>query len=384
MRFEMDNLMDEVKSFLNELPNPYRIPKQIIDFEKSLTEFFDVKDAIAVSTGTAALHCSLAALDIGPGDEVIVPSASLIMSVVPVLYQNATPVFVDCQPNRIDFDYVDLESKMSPRVKAIIPVYLWGCAYDVERLMKFAKRHKVAIVEDACQAHGSKWGSKYLGTWGELGCFSMRDGKLMSTGEGGFILTNNSHLAEKCRNYRNHWTDFLNPDNSFTKLAWNYRISEIQALLGRIQLSYFEHIAKERKSQTKYIYDSLKLIDDIELYNYYENEETNYFSPVFYIKNEKKEKKISIELARLGVLNSVGSFGLRPVQERNVFKRVINELKEKDNLQYNADFNLPHSSAFFEKVISLILLPSYSKDKLDEIISKIKYVLELVKEDDND
>src|SRR5581483_10076790 len=110
-------------------------------FEAALCDCFGVREAIAVSSGTSALHCALAALSIGPGDELLVPALAVVMSIAPVLYVGATPVFVDITPGRIDFDYADLERKITPRTKAILPVYLWGAAYTMPRLMEVATQY---------------------------------------------------------------------------------------------------------------------------------------------------------------------------------------------------------------------------------------------------
>lgn len=112
--------------------------------------------------GNLILPFILAALNIKEGDEVLVPANAVIMSVIPILYQRAIPIFVDCQENNIDFDYDDLKRKVSNKTKAVIPVYLWGCSYNLDKLLNFAKEYNIEIIEDACQAHGSMWNNKYL------------------------------------------------------------------------------------------------------------------------------------------------------------------------------------------------------------------------------
>jgi perosamine synthetase len=230
--------------FLHRPLDPALAPEALA-FEAVLRQVFDVKEAIAVSSGTAALHCALAALDIGPEDEVLVPSLAVSMSIVPVLYQQARPIFVDAASGRVDFDYEDLERNVSPRTKAIIAVHLWGCSYDMDRLMRFARRRHLAVIEDACQAHGSQWQGRYLGTWGDVGCFSMRDGKLVSTGEGGFLLTHTPAIAQACRTFRTHQANMHDPSQSYQRLGYNYRLSEIQAWLGRKQVENGETVKRD-------------------------------------------------------------------------------------------------------------------------------------------
>lgn len=353
------NVFNDFKDLFVDFPNPYKRSKFISEFEDQLKKIFNVEEAIAVSSGTAALHCSLQVAGIKPNDEVLVPSLSVIMSLVPILYQNAKPVFVDCEIERIDFDYSDLEKKITPKTKAIIPVYLWGHSYNISKLLELAKKYNLTVIEDACQAHGTKWNNQLVGTFGDTGCFSMRDGKLLSTGEGGFILTNNKDLASKCRYLINHCTDIANPDKSFNKLGWNYRLSDLQAILGTYQLKNFNKILKQRVFQSKYLYDKLRSCERIVPYNFYENEEPNLFSPVFFINNSKNE--ISNELNKLGILNSVGTFGLKPAYQRGIFN--------------NINIVNKNTEIFLQKVLALVLLPSYTEEKLDFIS---KNIIELI------
>jgi perosamine synthetase len=377
MSKDFRKLFNDVEDFLSRPLDPYSPPKQIIEFEAELARFFDVKEAIAVSSGTAAIHCALAALDVGEGDEVLVPSLAVIMSVLPILYQNAIPVFIDSQPNCVDFDYTDLESKLSSRVKAVLPVHLWGCSYDMTRLSNFANKHKIAIVEDACQAHGSRWNNKYLGTWGDLGCFSMKDGKLLSTGEGGFIVTNNSLLAEKCKSLRNFWFNSENQKLSYKSKGYNYRLTEIQALLAKNQLNCMEEILKHRQWQTQYILEKLINVPQLESYNYRINESSNFFSPVLFVNKNISGRKVAQELSKRNVLNSVGTFGLKPVHEWDVF----NNLTRFQNVQglctnKNEMQNTPNVLHFLDHVIAIVLLPHYLETELDWIVATVKTVLQ--------
>lgn len=276
----MKDIIDIENLIKNEF-NPCNPDKYIPIFEEKLKDFFSVKNAIAVANGTAAIHLSLASLNIKERDEVLVPANAVIMSVIPILYQRAIPIFVDCQENNIDFDYDDLKRKVSNKTKAVIPVYLWGCSYNLGKLLNCAKEYNIEIIEDACQAHGSKWNNKYLGTFGKLGCFSMKNGKILATGEGGFILTDDDELAERCRFLRNHCTNIRDTSKSFSEIGWNYRITEMQALLGIYNLRDLKYKINFRRYQTKYIYEQIRNITGINIYNYYDNELSNCFLPIF-------------------------------------------------------------------------------------------------------
>lgn len=349
--------------------NPCKQDKYIPIFEEKLKEFFSVRNAIAVANGTAAIHLALAALNIKEGDEVLVPANAVIMSVIPVLYQRAIPIFVDCQENGLDFDYDDLKKKISNKTKAVIPVYLWGCSYNLDKLTKFAKEYNIEIIEDACQAHGSKWNNKYLGTFGKIGCFSMKNGKLLATGEGGFILTNDDELAERCKLLRNHCTCIKDTNKSFSEIGWNYRITEMQALLGIYNLNDLKDKINFRKSQTQHIYDQIKNIKEIKIYDYYDKEESNYFSPVFLCD---KGIEVAKKLNENGIVNSTGTFGLIPANERKVIQEYCKNLINYDRMV------TPNSQKLFKKIVALSLMENMDKGKMNEIILKI---MQIVKEE---
>lgn len=357
----------KLESLIKNEFNPCKPDRYIPIFEEKLKNFFSVKNAIAVSNGTAAIHLSLASLNIKEGDEILVPANAVIMSIIPILYQRATPIFVDCQKENIDFDYDDLKRKISNKTKAIIPVYLWGCSYNLDKLIKFAREYNIEIIEDACQAHGSKWNNRYLGTFGRLGCFSMKNGKILATGEGGFILTNDDELAERCRLLRNHCTNIKDTTKSFSEIGWNYRITEMQALLGIYNLRSLEDKVNFRRTQTKYIYERIKNTTGINVYNYYDDEFSNYFSPIFL---HNKGIKIAKKLNDNEIINSTGTFGLMPANERKVIQEYCKNIVSYDRMR------TPNSHELFNKIVALSLMENMDKDKLKEVVSKINQIVE--------
>jgi dTDP-4-amino-4,6-dideoxygalactose transaminase len=351
-----------VQALLGRPVNPAVFPETLA-FEAALCERFAVREAVAVSSGTAALHCTLAALGIGPGDEVLVPALAVIMSIVPVLYTGATPVFVDIAPGRIDFDYEQLESKITTRTKAILPVYLWGAAYTMPRLLEVATRYGLAVIEDACQAHGSTWDGRALGTWGKAGCFSMRDGKLMATGEGGFILTNDPHVADVCRLFRTHCAIPGEPQRSYQHVGHNYRLAEMLAWWGRHQVSDLEQRVAHRRWQTRFLLDCLGL-PGITLYQHALEERPNGFSPIVLLNESLAGRGIAQRLATQGIANSVGTFGLRPAHEWPLFASALAE-----------PVLTPHTHHFLSRVLAISLLPQYTAEDLLRIIHTIKTTL---------
>lgn len=328
--------------------------RKIQNFESELCSVFGVSHAIAVNSGTSAIHCSLVSCGVKEGDEVIVPAFSLVMTVAPILYQKAIPVFVDCKPNKVDFDEHDLVRKITSKTKAIIAVHLWGYSNNMPFILHIASQNNIFVIEDACQAHGSKWGGKYLGTWGHLGCFSMKDGKIISTGEGGFILTNHEKHANICRALRTHNFN-RDPQRSYQECGFNYRLTEFQAILASHQLRIFDKLLEQRRFFYDYIFKSLSPNPHVLFYEPYSEELPNYHSPVFLTK---KGKEISERLDKVGIKNSVGSFGLSPTYQKKFLH------------QYNR-INLPNVSRFLDQTIALLLLPTYSNATMKFIAQKV-------------
>lgn len=331
-------------------------------FENELKIKFNAKYAVACSSGTAAIHCSLMALGIKEGDEILVPNLTVIMTIMPILYIGATPVFVDCDKNNIDFDYEDLKSKITERTKAIIPVYMWGVPYNLSKLVKIAKEHKLKIVEDACQAQGSKYKNKYLGTWGDMGCFSLKDGKIMSAGEGGYVLTNNYNYYKKLLNLRNHQIS-VDPNKSFKEIGYNYRLTNIQAYLALKNLELMDKNLISRKNVCEEFYSKLNTLDNLQNLQ----QSTNYFSPLILL-NENSLTSL-VYLSNKKVINSVGSFGLRPVSERIVIKKYLQKIK------YNHSIKKTNCKNLLNKLLAITITNNYSNKKIFNDINEIKGVI---------
>jgi dTDP-4-amino-4,6-dideoxygalactose transaminase len=235
----------------------------VIEFEQAFAERHQVKHAIAVTSGTTALHLGLAALGIGPGDEVIVPAFTWIATANAVLYVGAKPVFVDVDPNTFKLDLNIVASKLTGRTKAVIAVHLFGLCTDIEALRAMIPR-EVLIVEDAACAAGASVRSVPAGAMGDVGCFSFHPRKSITTGEGGMLTTSNDDVAALARSLRNHGAGSIDaaagpyamPD--FEKLGFNFRMSEIQAAIGLVQLRKLDRFINERLEWAEQYRDALK------------------------------------------------------------------------------------------------------------------------------
>ena len=219
----------------------------IARFETEFAAFCDARHAVAVANGTAAMHLALAAAGVGPGDEVLVPTLTFVATANAVRYTGATPVFVDAEPATWQMDPQELEARVTPRARAIVPVHLYGHPCDMDAIRAVAKRHGLIVVEDAAEAHGARCRGRRVGALGEVGCFSFYGNKIITTGEGGMCVTNDPALLDRLRLLRDHGMD---PKRSYWHelVGFNYRMTNLQAAIGVAQMTRIDgFIAKKRE-----------------------------------------------------------------------------------------------------------------------------------------
>jgi perosamine synthetase len=216
-------------------------------FEADFARFCEAEHAVATSNGTTALHLALAALGIGPGDEVLVPDLTFVASANAVRYTGAAPVLVDVDPRTWTLDPADAGRKVGARTRAIVVVHLYGHPADLDPLLDLARRHDLRVVEDAAEAHGARYKGRRVGAIGDVGAFSFYGNKLITTGEGGMLVTNDRALAERAAFLRDHAMD---PNRHYyhPEVGFNYRIANLQAAIGCAQLEQAESILDRRKT----------------------------------------------------------------------------------------------------------------------------------------
>jgi perosamine synthetase len=229
-------------------------------FEEDFAKYIGVKHAVAVNTGTAALHIALAALDIGPGDEVIVPPFTFIATASSILHNNAIPIFADIDPKSYTLDPSSVQEKITDKTKAIIPVHLAGISADMESLRVIAENQAIPLIEDAAQSIGTLCNGKKVGSLGTLGCFSFYPSKNITTGEGGMITTDNDELAEQCRLIRHHGEPSW---YVYNRLGYNYRMTEIQGAIGGVQLKKLPEFIEIRNKNAKFLSNAVDEIEGI-------------------------------------------------------------------------------------------------------------------------
>jgi perosamine synthetase len=215
-------------------------------FEEAFARFCGVDHAVAVSSGTAALHLALLALGVGPGDEVIVPALTYVATANAVVYCGARPVFADSDPQTWNLDPAGLEELITPRTRGIIVVHLYGHPADMDPILETAARHGLFVLEDAAQAHGAEYKHRRVGGWGDAAVFSFFGNKIITTGEGGMVVTRDPALAEKVRLLRGQGMD---PQRRywFPVVGYNYRMTNLQAAVGLAQLERIEQRLEERR-----------------------------------------------------------------------------------------------------------------------------------------
>ena len=209
--------------------------KYLDRFEAAFAEFCGVSEAIACSNGTTALHLALLGLDLGPGDEVIVPTLTFVATANAVTYCGARPVFVDVDPETWTIDPAAVEAKITPRTKGIIVVHLFGHPADMDPIGAIARRHGLFVLEDAAQAHGAEYRGRRTGSLSELATFSFFGNKIVTTGEGGMVTTSDRGLATRMRMLRTHGMD---PNRRYWHpvIGYNYRMTNVAAAIGLAQL----------------------------------------------------------------------------------------------------------------------------------------------------
>jgi perosamine synthetase len=216
-------------------------------FEHSFAGFCDTSYGVAASSGTTALHLALAALDLGPGDEVLVPDLTFVATANAVCYTGATPVLVDLDPRTWTIDLEDARRKLTPRTKALIVVHLYGHPADLDAAVALSRDHGLALIEDAAQAHGARYKGRRVGGIGDLGVFSFYGNKIITTGEGGMVVTNDRRLADRARSLRGHAMD-LKRRYYHHEVGFNYRMTNVQAAIGCAQLEEADSILARRRA----------------------------------------------------------------------------------------------------------------------------------------
>lgn len=233
-------------------------------FEEQWAAYCGMKYGVGVSNGTVALQAAIACLDLQPGDEVIMPTFTIISCAQAVIYNGGTPVLVDSDARTWCLDVNQVEAKISARTRAIMPVHIYGHPVDMDPLFELAERKGLAIIEDAAEAHGAEYKGRRCGGLGDLSCFSFYANKIITTGEGGMILTNDVSYANRLRSLRNLC---FRSDRRFyhTELGYNFRLTNIQAAIGLGQLERIQELVEHKRRIGAAYFERLTSVDSLQL-----------------------------------------------------------------------------------------------------------------------
>jgi perosamine synthetase len=290
-------------------------------FEEQFAARVGRKHGVAVANGSVALETAVAALKLGLGDEVILPASTIISCAAPVVRAGAKPVLVDCDPRTWNMDVSQIESRITPRTKAIMVVHIFGLPVDMDPLMALAERHGLKVIEDAAEAIGQTYRGRPCGSFGDLSVFSFYPNKHVTTGEGGMVVTDDTTLAERCRSLRNLC---FKPEQRFVhdELGWNFRMTNLQAALGLAQLERLDRaVAIKRRVGARYT-TLLQGTKEIQL----PVASTPYADNVYWIYGVVLEDEVPFDareaMARLGKAGIGTRPFFWPMHEQPVFRRM--------------------------------------------------------------
>jgi dTDP-4-amino-4,6-dideoxygalactose transaminase len=291
---------------------------KVKEFEDRFAEYVGARFARATTSCTTALHLALITMGIGPGDEVLVPALTYVATANAVVYCGATPVFVDIDLRTFNMDVSTIESKLTPRTKAIIPVHEFGLPADMDAIMNIAKKHGIAVLEDGACATGSRISKRHVGTFGRAGCFSFHPRKAITSGEGGMIVTDDEKIAAHVEVLRSHGAStsdlarhsapgsFELPD--FDELGYNYRMTDIQAAIGVEQMKKLPWILAKRQERAARYTEKLAGISGLTLPHTPAGSEHAFQSYVTVVEKSHAERnRVALALQALGIATRQGT-----------------------------------------------------------------------------
>jgi dTDP-4-amino-4,6-dideoxygalactose transaminase len=317
-------------------------------FERGFAEICGVKYGVATSSGTTALQAAVLAHGIGPGDEVITTPFTFIASANSILFAGAKPVFVDIDERTYNMDPSLIEEAITPRTKAILPVHLFGYPADMEAIMDIALRHNLAVIEDACQAHGASIHGRRVGSF-TTGCFSFYPTKNITTAEGGIVTTNDDGVADRVRLLRSHGQRQRYYHES---LGYNFRMTEIQGAIGWVQLGKLEKFTAARRANAEYLSQELTgVVTPYEALGFY------HVYHQYTIRVPERREQLAARLHERGI--GTGVYYPLPVHQQAVYQK----LGYRDHL--------PVAEKACQEVLSLPVHPALTRQELDHIVEGV-------------
>lgn len=355
------------KKYLNECLDTGWISSEgpfIKQFEEKFAARMNRRHGIAVSNGTAALDAAIEALGIGPGDEVIMPSFTIISCIGQIVRSGAVPVLVDSNPDTWNMNVHEIEEKISARTKAIMVVHIFGLPVDMDPVLDIAKRHGLSILEDAAQMHGQQYKGMPCGSFGDISTFSFYPNKHITTGEGGMIVTNNEQLAEDCRSLRNLC---FQPQRRFVheRLGWNLRMTNMQAALGLAQLERLdEFVMRKRRMGNRYT-ELLSDLKSIQLPLL----KTDYAENIFWVYGVVLEESTGLDAETVMTRLAKKGIGTRP------FFYPMHQQPILKQMGFFSDVELPVAESLYKRGFYIPSGMALNNEQLEHVAEALHEVL---------
>lgn len=328
---------------------------RVREFEERFAEFVGAAHAVAVTSGTSSLHLALLARGIAPGDEVITPSFSFVASANCALFVGARPVFADIEPDAFTLDPADIEARITPRTRAILPVHLFGQMCDLDAITAIARAHDLVLIQDACQAHGATFHGRPVGAFGTA-CFSFYATKNMTTGEGGMIVTNDAGVAERARMLRDHGS---RQRYVHEMLGYNLRMTEFQAAIGLAQLPKLERWNATRHANAAFLTRQLQTVPGVVAPPIRPGAQHVFHQYTIRVQHRDQVLPVVVEQ---GV--GAGVYYPAPIHRQPSYQRL------------GYDEHLAESERASREVMSLPVHPSLSQDDLDRVVEAVAAAVE--------
>lgn len=332
---------------------------QVAAFENALAQVLGV-EVIACSSGTAALHLALLALDLSPGDEVIMPAFTWPSAAHAIVQSGATPVFVDIHRETLNLDAGQLEAAYTDRTRAVLPIHQFGIPAPMDAVMAFANAHDLPVVEDAACAIGTLCGTRLAGTIGAMGCFSFHPRKVLTTGEGGAITTSDTALAQKLRLLRNHGQDPTGGLERFVAAGLNYRLPEMAAAIGIGQVAQLNEILNARRSLARRLIRGLQDVPGVHVPAGVRERGNNVQSFVIRLDASLDRDAFMAQCLERGVQTTIGTYA---VVAQPIFA------------SYDLDLaQFPNAIEAMHRLVTLPLHPGMNVSDVDRVIDTVRHV----------
>ena len=354
---DVESVAEVIRSGMNWATGP-----KVEEFEQMIVDYTGVDHAVTFNSGTSALHAAMIAYGIGPGDEVIVPSFTFIATANAPLFVGARPVFADVEEETFGLDPSDVGEKITRKTRAIIPIHVGGCPCHIRELAEIARDRNIPLIEDAAESLGSKVGERKVGTFGDSGMFSFCGPKVITTGEGGVLVTNRKDLAERLKLIRSHGRaetrDYFSTNEylDYVTLGYNWRFSNILAALGIAQLAKIDRIIEMRRKNAAYM--TKRLNRDVPKVKTPSPPDTYYHLFQMYTIRTQRRDALMDHLGKKGIM---GKVYFPPVHLTHFYRNILHDQS-----------SLPVTEKLARDSLTLPMYPALSTEEMDLMISEIR------------